>query len=157
MNLVKRVLEFWFTDSLKLQMCSNVPAVAVPPTAFKLWFGASQETDTLITSTFAEDLNSLALNSQLRDELKESPEGSMALLLIFDQFPRNIFRNRKEAFSYDHIALDAANLIRAKGWDLQMNPIYRGFAYLVRTASIIPISVILNLNSFSSHLNTPNH
>ena len=125
----KKILDFWFTTSLKLNL--SHPPAPIPSSSFSLWFGASPDTDKLITDTFAHHLNSLATNPSLRSEMLEKVEGAMALILIFDQFTRNIFRNRPEAFQYDSIALETAKLIRENKWDLEMNPIYRGFAYLV--------------------------
>eukprot|EP01039_Chlorochromonas_danica_P006979 gene6978-7721_t len=126
--LAKRVIEFWFTDSLKL--ISSSPPTPIPSTAFRLWFGSDRETDRLIEDNFAHDLESLVSDSQKREEMQASPEGAVALLVLFDQFTRNIFRNKPEAFAYDQIALDTANWIRSRGWDREMNPIYRGFVYL---------------------------
>lgn len=128
--MIKKVLDFWFTESLKLNL-SSLPLAPIAPACFGLWFGASAETDKKIADTFEVDLKNLAANSELREEMKQSAEGAMALLIIFDQFTRNIFRNKPEAFSYDHLALESAKLIRKNCWDREMNPIYRGFAYLV--------------------------
>lgn len=127
--LAKKVLEFWFTSDLKLSL--SHPPAPISPSSFKLWFGASPETDKLVSETFESDLKSLAADPQLRSEMKENVEGAMCLIIFFDQLTRNIFRNKPEAFQYDHIALEVAKLIREKKWDMEMNPIYRGFAYLV--------------------------
>ena len=127
--MFKKVLEFWFTAALKLNL--SHPPAPIAPSCFGLWFGAGAETDKLISETFENDLKSIASNHQLQNEMKESVEGAMTLVILFDQFTRNIFRNNPEAFQYDSIALETAKLIREKQWDLEMNPIYRGFAYLV--------------------------
>lgn len=125
----EKVLEFWFTAALKLNL--SHPPVPIEPSCFALWFGAGAETDKLITETFENDLKTIASNPQLQNEMKKDVEGAMALVILFDQFTRNIFRNKPEAFQYDSIALETAKLIREKKWDIEMNPIYRGFAYLV--------------------------
>lgn len=128
--MIKKVLDFWFTEALKLNI-STAPLAPISPSCFGLWFGASAETDKKISENFEVDLKNLAANPELREEMKGSVEGTMALLIIFDQFTRNIFRNKAEAFGYDHLALESAKLIRKNSWDREMNPIYRGFAYLV--------------------------
>lgn len=128
--LIKKVLDFWFTPALKLSL--SQPLAPIPPPSFGLWFGASPETDHLITKTFQNDIISLAANPQLQTEMQETVDGAMACIIIFDQFTRNVFRNKPEAFQYDQIALKTAKMIREKKWDREMNPIYRGFAYLVR-------------------------
>ena len=129
MTLARKVLDFWFGGGLKLSL--TAAPVPIPPNSFNLWFGASSETDKLITETFSDDLKSVAADPKLQADLSETVEGAMALLIIFDQFTRNIFRNTPEAFKYDPLALRTARLIREKNWDREMNPIYRGFAYLV--------------------------
>ena len=126
----EKVLEFWFTSALKLNI--SHPPAPIAPSSFGLWFGASAEVDKLIRDTFEDDIKTLSASVKLQSELKSTPDGAMACIIFFDQLTRNIFRNKPEAFQYDPIALETAHLIRAKGWDLEMNPIYRGFAYLVR-------------------------
>lgn len=129
MNLIKKVLDFWFTSNLKLNLSAQLSPI--PPACFGLWFGSAPETDKLITETFHSDIISLAADPALQSELVSSPEGAMACIIIFDQFTRNVFRNQSDAFKYDQIALKTAKIVRQNSWDLQMNPIYRGFAYLV--------------------------
>jgi uncharacterized protein (DUF924 family) len=127
--MIRKVLDFWFPSPLKLLI--TAPLAQVNTSAFALWFGANPDTDKSIRDSFLSDLISLANSSKLQHEMLESIEGAMAMLIIFDQFTRNIFRNTPEAFMYDSLALKTAQFICEKKWDLQMNPIYRGFAYLV--------------------------
>lgn len=128
-TMIKKVLDFWFTGGLKLS--STLPPVPIQPNSFNLWFGASPEVDKLITETFADDLKTVAASSKLQADLSETSEGAMTLIILFDQLTRNIFRNTPKSFQYDPIALKTARLIREMNWDREMNPIYRGFAYLV--------------------------
>jgi len=44
-------------------------------------------------------------------------EQGVALVVLFDQFPRNIYRASGEAFAYDHIARDLARRLTADGWE----------------------------------------
>ncbi|HWA38341.1 MAG TPA: DUF924 family protein [Burkholderiales bacterium] len=54
----------------------------------------------------------------------------LALVIVLDQFPRNMFRGTARAFATDEQARDAARLLLAHGWDLSMPPERRLFAYL---------------------------
>lgn len=61
------------------------------------------EIDEEIKANFAQDLQNLAAG--LYEDWKHDREGKVAAVILTDQFSRNIFRKKKEAFDYDHIAL----------------------------------------------------
>ena len=61
---------------------------------------------------------------------KEAPGSCLALVVLLDQFPRNMFRGSARAFAADALARDAARTILDRGWDLAMTPEERMFAYL---------------------------
>lgn len=68
-----------------------------------------------------------------RDELEEwttQPLGCLALIILLDQFPRNMFRGTPQAFATDPLALAVAQHTIAQGWDQQMLPVQRWFIYL---------------------------
>ena len=52
------------------------------------------------------------------------------LIVLLDQFPRNMFRGEPRAFATDGLALDAARHALANGYDRAMRPLERMFAYL---------------------------
>ncbi len=58
------------------------------------------------------------------------PTGVLAYLILMDQFPRNMFRDDKRAFSTDPAALAAAKCAIDKGWDLRIDEPARQFFYL---------------------------
>lgn len=59
-----------------------------------------------------------------------SPNGVLAYLIVMDQFPRNLFREDKRAFSTDFAALEAAKCAVKKEWDLRVEEPARQFFYL---------------------------
>jgi uncharacterized protein (DUF924 family) len=61
---------------------------------------------------------------------EETPEGALALLLLLDQFPRNIFRGRAQAFATDAQARAIARRAIARGFDLEVAGDLRAFFYL---------------------------
>ena len=58
------------------------------------------------------------------------PSGVLAYLILMDQFPRNMFRGDKRAYSTDEAALSAAKCAIDKGWDTRIDEPARQFFYL---------------------------
>jgi uncharacterized protein (DUF924 family) len=91
------------------------------------WFKQDPAFDESIRQRFL-DLHEAAAAGSLRP-WEDSAEGALALLLLLDQFPRNMFRGEARAFSTDALAraIAAGGLI--KGFDGQAEAM-RGFFYL---------------------------
>ena len=94
----------------------------------KRWFGKSDAFDAEIRLRFL-DLYETAFQGGL-ERWKEEPKGCLALVILFDQFPRNMFRGTARAFSGDERARECARTIVEKGWDKAMTEDERTFAYL---------------------------
>ena len=61
---------------------------------------------------------------------EQSADGALALLILLDQFPRNMFRNDPRAFATDALALAVAAGAIVRGFDAQVPNELRGFFYL---------------------------
>ena len=61
---------------------------------------------------------------------RESAEGSLALIILFDQFPRNIYRGGARAFAFDDKALAVCEAGLARDFDKKLAPVCRSFFYL---------------------------
>ncbi len=61
---------------------------------------------------------------------RDSPRSCLALIVLLDQFPRNMFRDTPRAFATDALALEAAHHAVARGYDRGMRPVERQFVYL---------------------------
>jgi len=61
---------------------------------------------------------------------ENSPEGALALTIVLDQFPRNMFRNSASSFAADPLARAVARRAIAKGFDQQVAMPQREFFYL---------------------------
>ena len=59
-----------------------------------------------------------------------SDDGSVALTLVLDQFPRNMFRGTPEAFSSDALAREVARRAINRGADRRIDPILLEFLYM---------------------------
>lgn len=92
---IQRVLDFWFSGSEL-----NSPQV---DSRMERWFGSDPGLDADIRSQFS-DLVQAASDGELMD-WAGTPEGRLALIILLDQFRRNIFRGTADAFKKDPLAL----------------------------------------------------
>lgn len=92
------------------------------------WYGGGEALDAAIRARF-EGLWHKARSGGLAD-WAAAPAGRFAYILLTDQFPRNMFRDRAEAFATDALALAAARSAIHRGWDLRFPEPGRQFFYL---------------------------
>jgi len=92
------------------------------------WYAAGDELDGDIRDRFA-DLWQAAAGGGL-DHWVDGPAGTLAFLVLTDQFPRNMWRGSARAFATDGAALAAARVAVAAGWDLGVPEPERQFFYL---------------------------
>jgi uncharacterized protein (DUF924 family) len=59
-----------------------------------------------------------------------SDDGALALVIMLDQFPRNMFRGEAEAFSSDALAREVAHRAISRGADQRVEPLIQQFLYL---------------------------
>jgi uncharacterized protein (DUF924 family) len=92
------------------------------------WWRSEPEVDEEIRKRFLAlwaEKRQLPVNSFLDD-----PLSALAGVVLFDQFPRNMFRNSAEQFATDHLALAIAKAALDRGFDDQLQPRERGFLYM---------------------------
>jgi uncharacterized protein (DUF924 family) len=94
----------------------------------KIWFIKNLEFDKEVRSRFLPIYQQAATGKL--DDWKESPLGCLALIILLDQFPRNMFRGQPQAFATDSQALAYAKHAVAQGFDKELLPIQRQFIYL---------------------------
>lgn len=115
-----KVLQCWF---------GSVPAPDVPAVEIRSrWFEPSREFDTLIRARFGGLVNR-ALDGELVD-WEPLPRTRLALVLLLDQFTRNIFRDSERAFAGDARAAALARDAIATGVDKVLTLCERSFLYL---------------------------
>ncbi len=94
----------------------------------KSWFEKSEPFDAEIRRRFLATWERAG-----RGELgrwQATPLASLALIVVLDQFPRNMFRGTARAFASDSLALAAAKETIARGFDRLLSPVERTFIYL---------------------------
>jgi uncharacterized protein (DUF924 family) len=94
----------------------------------KRWFAKDAAFDALIRERF-EGVHHAAARGELSD-WSETWEGALALLLLLDQFPRNIWRGSAHAFATDPLALSIARAALERGFDRAAPLTLRPFFYL---------------------------
>ncbi|MBN9062976.1 MAG: hypothetical protein BGP06_09115 [Rhizobiales bacterium 65-9] len=92
------------------------------------WFGKDAAFDAEIRARFGGLVDQAA--SGALDAWAKDAEGALALLILLDQFPRNIFRNSPRAFAADPHARRIADIALERGFDKSVEPDMRGFFYL---------------------------
>lgn len=92
------------------------------------WYKGSEEIDAEIRGRFG-NLWQAASEGGL-DHWIDGPAGTLAFLVITDQFSRNIHRGRAEAFATDPAARAAARRAVEEGWDMEVPEPERQFFYL---------------------------
>ncbi len=115
----EEILAFWF----------GTPGVSdTPERRQKLWFGGSDATDRLIRERFGEDVQKAVVGEY--DDWAKYGRGSLALILLLDQFSLNIHRDQPRSYIQGAMALPFALKSVQRGYD-QFVPIeWRVFFYL---------------------------
>jgi uncharacterized protein (DUF924 family) len=111
------ILEFWFG-----------PDETVSAHHQQQWFAADPAFDRLCVERFAGDYAAAAAG-QL-DEWRREPRSCLALVLLLDQFPRNMFRDTPRAFATDTAARRVARGAITEGFDRELSPLQRVFFYM---------------------------
>lgn len=108
---VDEVLDFWFGEL-----------------TYEDWFSGGAELDAKVRSRF------LGLHETLKAGFDEKSVGdgrtALAAIIVFDQFPRNMFRGTAAAFATDKLAVRIARLSVERGYDSQAEPAHRPFYYM---------------------------
>ena len=111
------VIEFWFGE-LPMQPDGLADR-------HRLWYGVDAATDTLIRDRFGTMVEAAVAGSYRRWETQALSR--LALIVVLDQFTRNIHRGRAGAFDGDARALRLALDAIDRGMDREVDPIARGF------------------------------
>jgi uncharacterized protein (DUF924 family) len=107
----QEILDFWFSDEVR-----------------KLWFKSTPEFDALLRERF-EALCARAQQGEL-DGWLQSAAGCLALVIVLDQFPLNMFRGQAQSFASEAQSREVARLAIDKGFDRDLDPRSRAFLYM---------------------------
>lgn len=94
----------------------------------KEWFAKDPQFDDSCRRAFAGAWE--AARQGAFDSWQETPRQALALVVLLDQIPRNIFRGDPRSFASDFKALEVARAALAKGFDENLSPLEQVFLYL---------------------------
>jgi uncharacterized protein (DUF924 family) len=114
------VLDFWFGNALESPESTAARRAD--------WFGKDPAFDERIRERFGE-LPSRALLGEL-GTWRKAARPSLALVLILDQFPRNLYRGSPQSFACDALAREVAEAAIASRFDAVLAPLEALFIYL---------------------------
>jgi uncharacterized protein (DUF924 family) len=114
------ILAFWFGEA------ASDPAQASARET--RWFGASAEVDAQIRERFASAVEAAAQGEL--DGWLDAPRSALALVLLLDQFPRNLWRGTARAFAHDAKARPVAQEALARGHLRRLAPVEQAFLLL---------------------------
>lgn len=105
------ILKFWFEETKPAQ-----------------WFQKNPDFDDEIEARFYGDYSLAMLN--IYDGWADTAKGALALIILLDQFPRNMFRDTPQMFASDRKALNIANHVLDKKFDDLLSLNEKVFCYL---------------------------
>ena len=111
MTTAQTLIDFWFS-----------PRVA------KLWFNSTPAFDDELRERFAETYQA-GYHGEL-DDWEATALGALALVILFDQIPLNIFRKQPQSFATEARAREVAARAIARGFDAELDDPQKAFLYM---------------------------
>lgn len=107
----RQVLDFWFSADTR-----------------PLWFRSTPEFDARLREDFL-DVWQAAARGEL-EAWNATPEGALALVIVLDQFPLNMFRGQAESFVTESQSREVATAAIDQGWDRELDNAGKAFLYV---------------------------
>ena len=102
---IEQIYSYWFGENISTWSKTY-------PLKTKLWFKVQERVDEEIKGKFEQVLIDVAApNSSLYQRWQTTDQGNIALIILLDQFPRNIYRNTAKMFAFGSLALPVATKI----------------------------------------------
>ncbi len=108
---VQTLIDFWFSERVA-----------------KRWFNSTPAFDDELRELFAETYQA-ACRGVLGD-WEDTPHGALALVILFDQIPLNIFRRQAQSFATEARARQVAGRAIARGFDAKLSEPQKAFLYM---------------------------
>ncbi len=128
----RAILEYWFSS---LDDTTSLDRQVEPcRTCFTRWYGKDPAVDAEIRGRFEPVLLAATRDGRGWDDEVEAwrraPGGSLALVILLDQFPRNMYRETARMYAYDDLALSVATLAARQDAAASLSLIQQSFLYL---------------------------
>lgn len=105
------IIDFWFDEKTK-----------------PLWFNSNDELDLKLRNEYF-DVYTAAKNLEL-NSWQEEVLGALALVILLDQFPLNMFRGVPQSFETEALSREIAAKAINEGFDAELNPEQKAFLYM---------------------------
>ena len=109
--MAQEIVDFWFSDEVRT-----------------LWFNSTPEFDRSLTERYADTLEQAARGEL--DHWMQTAQGCLALVIILDQFPLNMFRGSAQSFATEARSRDVARHAIEQGLDKELEADQRAFLYM---------------------------
>jgi uncharacterized protein (DUF924 family) len=93
-----------------------------------IWFKSTPEYDDTLRRLFHADYEQAAAGAFA--EWEAAAYGALALVMLLDQIPRNLFRDTPRAYATDAAAREVADRALVRGFDRALPPVWRKFLYM---------------------------
>ena len=107
----QEIIDFWFNEGNK-----------------SLWFNSNPVFDAELKEEFEETYRA-GCDGELSD-WEQQPEGLLALVILFDQFPLNMYRGEEQSFATEERSRLLAQKAIEKGWDKKLSDEKKAFLYM---------------------------
>ncbi|CAO3658785.1 unnamed protein product [Umbelopsis ramanniana] len=126
-NLVRQlqdsVLAVWFEGW--------VPGQAISGNLMKKWFGKDEAFDNRLREDFGKPIQDILNTGNLISDFTKTPNGTLSLVLMLDQFSRNIYRDSPIPFVLaDPQARIVARHAFENGYEDKLHPVHRAWLYM---------------------------
>ncbi|MBN2866027.1 MAG: DUF924 domain-containing protein [Thiotrichales bacterium] len=111
LKVADELITYWFSNKMKAA-----------------WFNSTPEIDCEIRERY-EGLWLAAKNGALKPWL-QSEQACLALIILLDQLPLNMFRGKPESFATEEMAVETTYKTIERGFDTLLSPEQRGFVYM---------------------------
>lgn len=105
------LIDFWFSEEVS-----------------QYWFNSTKEFDRQLRDDYAELWQQAADGALI--EWQESASGSLALVILLDQFPLNMFRGEAKCFSTEVQSREVAQIAIDRGFDIELSTRQKDFLYM---------------------------
>ncbi len=109
--MYQALIDFWFSDEVN-----------------QYWFRSTKAFDQQLLESYGENWQR-AQQGEF-DDWQQTAAGSLALIILFDQLPLNMFRGTAKSFSTEAQSLDVARNAIDKGFDSQLPASQKSFMYM---------------------------
>jgi uncharacterized protein (DUF924 family) len=116
----QKILELWFGD------LDHTPAYFRERNRF--WFMGGEKADDLIRLHFSADVEDAAAGRL--ESWRVSPKGTLALIVLLDQFSLNLYRTGKQGYLCSEMAIPLAKQMVQSGWTNTLSPAEKIFVYM---------------------------